>query len=107
MYSSQSILKFFNPEEVVPKKERDKINNQKLDEVAELYGHTYGNYILSCTHKKKYIYIYIYILGIILAGICYMMLLITPFEFTHQQLCLPLEKKYTMKTLNSKISAIN
>ena len=55
-FSGQSMLKFFDSAEIVnmPPDMKDKINNQVLDKKTLGYGHNYGNYILCCTHKKKF-----------------------------------------------------
>ena len=64
------MLKFFNPEEELPNKEEIKIRNQKLDKVKAQYDHNYRNFILACTHKKKFNR-NIYIPRIIQLGLCY------------------------------------
>ena len=37
----------------MPEDQQEQIKNQKLDDVTKQYDHNYGNFILSCTHKKK------------------------------------------------------
>ena len=78
-YSGQSMLKFFEPDEVneLPTEERDKIKMQKLDDVTNSYNNNFGNCILSCTHKKKSNR-NLYIPGIIRGGLCFTMPLMIP-----------------------------
>ena len=50
------MLKFFEPEEIeeLDDDEKERVRNQKLDEVTEKYNHNYGNCILTITHKRKF-----------------------------------------------------
>ena len=59
------------------KEVQEKIRNQQLDEVTSTYNHNFGNWILTCTHKKQYNQ-NVYIPGVIRAGLCYTMPLILP-----------------------------
>ena len=76
-YYGQSMLKFFNPGEEIPECQYNRINDQKLDDVTKLYDHNYGNFILSCTHKKNFNQ-NVYIPGIICSELCYTLPLIIP-----------------------------
>ena len=78
-YVGQSMLKFFEPDEVhdLPAAEKTKVQNQQLDQVTKQYDHNFGNCILSCTHRSKSNR-NIYIPGIIRFGLCYTMPLLIP-----------------------------
>ena len=76
-YCGQSMVKFFEPHKIkeLPMRERDKIKNQKLDEVTRNYNHNFGNCILFCTHKRKFNR-NVYIPWVIRNGLCNTMPLI-------------------------------
>ena len=71
------MLKFFEPEEELPETQKQRVRNQRLDDVTKQYDHNFGNCILACTHKKKSNR-NVYIPGIIRAGLSYTMPLILP-----------------------------
>lgn len=73
-YCEQLMMRFFEQAEIdeLPVEERDKIRNQKLDDFTRTYDHNYGNYILCCTHKRKFNR-NIYVPGVIRNGLCYTM----------------------------------
>ena len=71
------MLNFLDPAEDIPECQSNCLRNQKLDSVTKQYDQNYGNFILSCTHKKQFDR-NVYIPDITRAGLCYTMPLIIP-----------------------------
>ena len=82
-FNGQSMLKFFDPMEMVKMRMKphlkNQINNQVLDDKTSNYDYNHKNCILCCTHKKKFDQ-NVYIPGTNCVGLFYIMPLIIPSE---------------------------